>query len=155
MLFSVHAIDNLHFHKRKHPILDIFRPCAKKSTIDRQVAPIVFLYEKQVSFVYCTLMETFLNRFVFCLLLHLFAMEKVAPVPLFRPSCGRIFHKNSKVWANFKISVVLECLQQLQQNFSEVQPFYEFCNVILSKNFYFKKTKMVVFCRKISQYLVT
>ena len=102
MLFSVHAIDNLHFHKRKHPILDIFRPCVKKSTIDRQVAPIVFLYEKQVSFIYCTLMETFLNRFVFCLLLHLFAMEKVAPVPLFRPSCGRIFHKNSKVWANFK-----------------------------------------------------
>ena len=47
-------------------------------------------------------METFFNRFVFCLLLHLFAMEKVAPVPLFRPSCGRIFHKNSKVWANFK-----------------------------------------------------
>ena len=70
-------------------------------TIDG-VAPIVFLYEKQVSFVYCTLMETFFNRFVFCLLLHLFAMEKVAPVPLFRPSCGRMFHKNSKVWANFK-----------------------------------------------------
>ena len=86
-------------------------------------------------------METFFNRFVFCLLLHLFAMEKVAPVPLFRPSCGRIFHKNSKVWANLKISVVLKCLQQLQQNFSEVQPLYEFCNVILSKNFYFKKTK--------------
>ena len=47
-------------------------------------------------------METFFNRFVFCLLLHLFAMEKVAPVPLFRPSCGRIFYKNSKVWPNFK-----------------------------------------------------
>ena len=60
--------------------MDIFCPCVKKSTIDRQVAPIVFLYEKQVSFVYCTLMETFFNRFVFCLLLHLFAMEKVAPV---------------------------------------------------------------------------
>ena len=75
-------------------------------------------------------METFFNRFVFCLLPHLFAMEKVAPVPLFKPSCGRIFHKN--------------------------RPLNEFCNVILSRNFYFKKKpKMIVFCRKISQYLVT
>ena len=71
-------------------------------------------------------METFFNRFVFCLLPHLFAMEKVTPVPLFRPSCGRISHKNSKVWEISKISVVLECLQQLQQNFSEVQPLYEY-----------------------------
>ena len=90
-------------------------------------------------------METFFNRFIFCLLLHLFAMEKVAPVPLFRPSCGRIFKKTVKFGQISKISVVLECLQQLQQNFSEVQPLYEFCNVILSKNFYFKKTKNVCF----------
>ena len=49
-------------------------------------------------------METFFNRFgfVFCILLLLFAMENVAPVPLFRPSYGCTFHKNSKVWANFK-----------------------------------------------------
>ena len=47
-------------------------------------------------------METFFNRFVFCLSLHLFAMEKVAPVLLFRPLCERISHKNSKVWVNFK-----------------------------------------------------
>ena len=114
----------------------MFRPCVKKSTIDRQVALIIFLYEKQVSFVYCTLMETFFNRFVFCLLLHLFAMEKVAPVPLFA-----YFTKTVKFGQISKISIVLKCLQQLQQNFSEVQPLYEFCNVILSKNFYFKKTK--------------
>ena len=90
-------------------------------------------------------METFFNRFVFCLLLHLFAIEKVAPVPLFRPSCGRIFHKNSKVWANFKNISCFRMLQQLQQNFSEVQPLYEFCNVILSKNFYFKKNQKWLF----------
>ena len=36
-------------------------------------------------FAYYTLMEMFFNPFVFYLLLHLFAMEKVAPVPLFRP----------------------------------------------------------------------
>ena len=47
-------------------------------------------------------MEKFFNRFVFCLLLHLFAMEKVAPVPLFGPLCKRIFYKNGKVWVNFK-----------------------------------------------------
>ena len=47
-------------------------------------------------------METFFNRFVICLLLQLFAMEKVAQVPLFRPLCGRISHKNSKVWVNLK-----------------------------------------------------
>ena len=50
------------------------------------------------------------------------------------------FTKTVKFGQISKISVVLECLQQLQQNFSEVQPLYEFCNVILSKNFYFKKT---------------
>ena len=55
-----------------------------------------------MSFAYCTLMEMFFNRFVFCLLLHFFAMEKVAPVPLFRPSCGHLSHKNGKVWVNFK-----------------------------------------------------
>ena len=110
-----------------------------------------------MSFAHCTLMETFFNRFVFCLLLHLFAMEKVAPVPLFRPLCKRVSYKNGKVWVNFKISVVLECLQQLQQDFSEVHPLYGFCNVFLSKNFYFFliNPKMVVFRRKISQYLVT
>ena len=120
MLLEVHAIDNLHFHKRKHPILDIFRPCVKKSTIDR-VAPIVFLYEKQVSFVYCTLMETFFNRFVFCLLLHLFAID------FLDPHADAYFTKTVKFGQISKISVVLECLQQLQQNFSEVQPLYEFC----------------------------
>ena len=116
-----------------------------------------------MSFVYCTLMETFFNRFVFCLLLHLFAMEKVAPVPLFRPSCGRScgphagphegphpdphadLTKTVKFGQISKISVALECLQQLQQNFSEVQPLYEFCNVILSKNFYFKKNQKWLF----------
>ena len=55
-----------------------------------------------MSFAHCTLMETFFNQFVFCLLLHLFAMEKVAPVPLFRPLCKRISYKNGKVWVNFK-----------------------------------------------------
>ena len=55
-----------------------------------------------MSFAYRTLMETFFNRFVFCLLFHLFAMEKVAPVPLFRPLCRRISHKNGKAWVNFK-----------------------------------------------------
>ena len=55
-----------------------------------------------MSFAYCTLIEKFFNRFAFCLLLHMFAMEKVAPVPLFRPLCKRIFYKNGKVWANFK-----------------------------------------------------
>ena len=55
-----------------------------------------------MSFANCTLMEKFFNRFVFCPLLHLFAMEKVAPVPLFGPLCKRIFHKNGKVWVNFK-----------------------------------------------------
>ena len=55
-------------------------------------------------------METFFNRFVFFLLLHLFAMEKVAPVPLFRLSCGRISHKNSKVWVNFK---TINCFRML------------------------------------------
>ena len=47
-------------------------------------------------------METVINQFVFCILLHLFTMEKVAPVPLFRPLCKRIFYKNGKVWVNFK-----------------------------------------------------
>ena len=55
-----------------------------------------------MSFAYCTLMETFFNRFIFCLFLHLFAMEKVAPVPLFRPLCKCISYKNGKVWVNFK-----------------------------------------------------
>ena len=31
-----------------------------------------------------------------------FAMEKVAPVPLFRPLCKRISYKNGKVRVNFK-----------------------------------------------------
>ena len=94
-----------------------------------------------MSFVYCTLMETFFNRFVLCLLLHLFAMEKVASVLLLDPHADAYLTKTVKFGQISKISVVLECLQQLQQNFSEVQPLYEFCNVILSKNFYFKKTK--------------
>ena len=55
-----------------------------------------------MSFAYCTLIEKFFNRFAFCLLLLLFAMKKVAPVPLFRPLCKRIFYKNGKVWVNFK-----------------------------------------------------
>ena len=55
-----------------------------------------------MSFAYCTLMENFFNRFVLCLLLHLFAMEKVAPVPLFRPLCKHISYKNGKVWINLK-----------------------------------------------------
>ena len=55
-----------------------------------------------MSFAYCTLMETFFNRFVFRTLLQLFAMEKVAPVPPFRPFCKRISYKNGKVWVNFK-----------------------------------------------------
>ena len=53
-------------------------------------------------FAYCTLIEMFYNRFVFCLLLHLFAMEKVTPVTLFRPLCKRISYKNGKVWVYFK-----------------------------------------------------
>ena len=55
-----------------------------------------------MSFACCILMETFFNRFVFCLLRHLFAMEKVAPMPLFRPICKRISYKNGKLWVNFK-----------------------------------------------------
>ena len=55
-------------------------------------------------------METFFNRFVFCLLLHLFAMEKVAQVPLFRSLCGRISHKKSKVWVNFN---AIDCFRML------------------------------------------
>ena len=47
-------------------------------------------------------METVINQFVFCILLNLFAMEKVAPVPLFRPLCKRISYKKGKVWVNFK-----------------------------------------------------
>ena len=83
-------------------------------------------------------METLFNRFVFCLLLHLFAMEKVAPEPLFRPSCGRISHKNSKVWINFRN---ISCFRMLTATPAKLF-IYEFCNVILSKNFYFlKKTK--------------
>ena len=55
-------------------------------------------------------METFFDGFVFCLLFHLFAMEKVAKAPLFRPLCGRISHKNSKVWVNFK---TINCFRML------------------------------------------
>ena len=47
-------------------------------------------------------METVINQFVFCILVHLFAMEKVAPVPLFRPLCKCIYYKNGIVWVNFK-----------------------------------------------------
>ena len=110
-----------------------------------------------MSFAYCTLMEKFFNRFVFCLLLHLSAMEKVAPVPLFGPSCKRIFYKNGKVWVSFKNISSFRMLTATPQDLSEVHPIYGFRNVFLSKNFYFflKNPKMVVFRRKISQYLVT
>ena len=80
-------------------------------------------------------METFFNRFVFCLLLHLFAMRDK------RPHADAYLTKTVKFGQVSEISVVLECLQQLQQNSSEVQPLYEYCNEILSKNFYVKKTK--------------
>ena len=72
-------------------------------------------------------------------------MEKVAPVPLLDPHADAYFTKTVKFGQISKISVVLECLQQLQQNFSEVQPLYEFCSVILSKNFYFNKNQKWLF----------
>ena len=50
------------------------------------------------------------------------------------PHADAYLTKTVKFGQISKISVVLECLQQLQQNFSEVQPLYKFCNVILSKN---------------------
>ena len=61
------------------------------------------------------------------------------------PHADAYFTKTVKFGQISKKSVVLECLQQLQQNFSEVQPLYEFCNVILSKNFYFKKNQKWLF----------
>ena len=41
-------------------------------------------------------METLFNRFVFCLLLHLFAMEKVAQVPLLDPYADAYLTKTAK-----------------------------------------------------------
>ena len=61
------------------------------------------------------------------------------------PHADAYLTKTVKFGQISKISVVLECLQQLQQKFSEVQPLYEFCNVILSKNFYFKKNQKWLF----------
>ena len=94
-------------------------------------------------------METFFNRFVFCLLLHLFAMEKVAPMPLFRPLCKRISYKNGKVWVNFKNISSFRMLTAAPAKLFRGTPFSGFCNVILSKNFYLlKKQKWSFFVVK-------
>ena len=53
------------------------------------------------------------------------------------PHADAYLTKTVKFGQISKISVVLECLQQLQQDFSEVHPLYGFRNVFLSKNFYF------------------
>ena len=96
-----------------------------------------------MSFACCTLMETFFNRFAFCLLLHLFAMEKVAPVPLFRPLCKRISYKNGKVWVNFKNISSFRMLTATPARLFRGTPSLWILLCVFIKKFllFFKKTK--------------
>ena len=90
-------------------------------------------------------METFFNRFFLFYCFTCSQWKKWHQHHFLDPHADAYFTKTVKFGQISKISVVLECLQQLQQNFSEVQPLYEFCNVILSKNFYFKKNQKWLF----------